>query len=206
MNPRPPRCERGALPTELLPHLRAGKHSRRFPPALSIRAPEKLPTLMVLRCSRAASTSLRSRPSTAHCDSARRNPFLAPYAAAWNPPLRPPHRVATTPCGRRAQRGSPAESPQEGGRSEVKRSRAGSSHGEPRTEPRPPWRRSRSVCPRGAPVRASRCRGTPAVGKTGGTPLPYVVRSLGYPHRRKNGGHGESFRNDEVFLRAADHS
>jgi hypothetical protein len=36
-----------------------------------------------------------------------------------------------------------AESPQEGGRSEVKRSRAGSSHGEPRTEPRPPRRRSR---------------------------------------------------------------
>ena len=39
MNPRPPRCERGALPAELLPHLRTGKHSRRFPPALSIRAP-----------------------------------------------------------------------------------------------------------------------------------------------------------------------
>ena len=37
-----------------------------------------------------------------------------------------------------------------GGRSEVKRSRAGSSHGEPRTEPRPPRRRSRSVRPRGA--------------------------------------------------------
>jgi hypothetical protein len=39
LNPRPPRCERGALPAELLPHLRAGKHSLRFPPALSIRAP-----------------------------------------------------------------------------------------------------------------------------------------------------------------------
>lgn len=38
LNPRPPRCERGALPAELLPHLRAGKHSRRFHPALSIRA------------------------------------------------------------------------------------------------------------------------------------------------------------------------
>ena len=38
LNPRPPRCERGALPAELLPHLRAGRHSRRFPPALSIRA------------------------------------------------------------------------------------------------------------------------------------------------------------------------
>ena len=38
MNPRPPRCERGALPAELLPHLRAGKHSRRFAPVLSIRA------------------------------------------------------------------------------------------------------------------------------------------------------------------------
>ena len=35
MNPRPPRCERGALPAELLPHLRAGKHSRRFPLELS---------------------------------------------------------------------------------------------------------------------------------------------------------------------------
>jgi len=32
-----------------------------------------------------------------------------------------------------------------GGRSEVKRSRAGSSHGEPRTEPRPPRRRSRWI-------------------------------------------------------------
>ena len=37
---------------------------------------------------------------------------------------------------------APAEPPQEGGRSEVKRSRAGSSYGEPRTEPRPPRRRS----------------------------------------------------------------
>ena len=36
MNPRPPRCERGALPAELLPHLRAGKHSRRFAPELSM--------------------------------------------------------------------------------------------------------------------------------------------------------------------------
>ena len=36
LNPRPPRCERGALPAELLPHLRAGKHSRRFPPGLSM--------------------------------------------------------------------------------------------------------------------------------------------------------------------------
>ena len=36
LNPRPPRCERGALPAELLPHLRAGKHSRRFPPELSM--------------------------------------------------------------------------------------------------------------------------------------------------------------------------
>ena len=38
LNPRPPRCERGALPAELLPHPRAGKHSRRFSPVLSIRA------------------------------------------------------------------------------------------------------------------------------------------------------------------------
>jgi hypothetical protein len=38
LNPRPPRCERGALPAELLPHLLAGKHSRRFRSALSIRA------------------------------------------------------------------------------------------------------------------------------------------------------------------------
>ena len=101
---------------------------------------------IVLRCSRGASTPLRSRPSTAHCDSARRNRCLAPYAAAWNPPLRPTHRVATTPCGRRAQREGPAEPPQEGGRSEVKRSRAGLPHGEPRTEPRPPRRRSRTSC------------------------------------------------------------
>jgi hypothetical protein len=35
LNPRPPRCERGALPAELLPHLRAGKYSRRYLPALS---------------------------------------------------------------------------------------------------------------------------------------------------------------------------
>jgi hypothetical protein len=34
--------------------------------------------------------------------------------------------------------------------------------------------------------------GTPNVGRTGGTPLPYEVRSLGYPHRRKNGGHSEA--------------
>ena len=39
LNSRPPRCERGALPAELLPHLRAGKHFRRFPPGLSMRAP-----------------------------------------------------------------------------------------------------------------------------------------------------------------------
>ena len=45
MNPRPPRCERGALPAELLPHLRAGKHFRRFAPALSIRAPGKRTSL-----------------------------------------------------------------------------------------------------------------------------------------------------------------
>ena len=38
MNPRPPRCERGALPAELLPHLRADMHSLRSPLALSIRA------------------------------------------------------------------------------------------------------------------------------------------------------------------------
>ena len=31
LNPRPPRCERGALPTELLPHL-AASHSLRFDP------------------------------------------------------------------------------------------------------------------------------------------------------------------------------
>ena len=31
LNPRPPRCERGALPTELLPHL-AVSHSLRFDP------------------------------------------------------------------------------------------------------------------------------------------------------------------------------
>jgi hypothetical protein len=35
LNPRPPRCERGALPAELLPHLRTGKHFRRYLPALS---------------------------------------------------------------------------------------------------------------------------------------------------------------------------
>ena len=45
LNPRPPRCERGALPAELLPHLRAGKHFRRFAPALSIRAPGKRTSL-----------------------------------------------------------------------------------------------------------------------------------------------------------------
>ena len=38
LNPRPPRCERGALPAELLPHLRADMHSLRSPLALSIRA------------------------------------------------------------------------------------------------------------------------------------------------------------------------
>ena len=43
MNPRPPRCERGALPAELLPHLLAGKHSRRFVLALSIRGHPGLP-------------------------------------------------------------------------------------------------------------------------------------------------------------------
>ena len=37
MNPRPPRCERGALPAELLPHPRAVMHSRRSHLALSIR-------------------------------------------------------------------------------------------------------------------------------------------------------------------------
>src|SRR5664279_493129 len=40
-----------------------------------------------------------------------------------------------------------AEPPQEGGRSEVKRSRAGSPHGEPRTKPCPPRRRSRTRMP-----------------------------------------------------------
>ena len=44
MNPRPPRCERGALPAELLPHLRADMHSLRSPPALSIRAHIAVPS------------------------------------------------------------------------------------------------------------------------------------------------------------------
>ena len=43
LNPRPPRCERGALPAELLPHLHAGKHFRRFPPGLSMPCPLKAP-------------------------------------------------------------------------------------------------------------------------------------------------------------------
>ena len=51
---------------------------------------------------------------------------------------------------------APAEPPPEGGRSEVKRSRAGSSHGEPRTEPRPPRRRSRTIPLRATSVRYSR--------------------------------------------------
>jgi hypothetical protein len=54
LNPRPPRCERGALPAELLPHLRAGKHSRRFPLELSRkgerRSFEKLPGGRVALC------------------------------------------------------------------------------------------------------------------------------------------------------------
>src|SRR5512140_2298653 len=55
-------------------------------------------------------------------------------------------RMSVTHCPAVAGLSTPAESPQEGGRSEVKRSRAGSSHGEPRTEPRPPRRRSRRDC------------------------------------------------------------
>src|SRR5512141_1868755 len=79
-----------------------------------------------------------------------------------------------------------------GGRSEVKRSRAGSPHGEPRTEP-PLLRRRRRT---GVPAwRAPHSRtnytpwGTPAVGRTGGAPLPDELHSLGYPRRRENGGH-----------------
>jgi acyl-CoA synthetase (NDP forming) len=56
-------------------------------------------------------------------------------------------RAEGTTARKSNQREGPAESPQEGGRSEVKRSRAGSSHGEPRTEPRPPRRRSRKGGP-----------------------------------------------------------
>ena len=57
MNPRPPRCERGALPAELLPHLRAEKHSRRFSPVLSIRARR------AARCANASpQATSRSRP------------------------------------------------------------------------------------------------------------------------------------------------
>ena len=59
-----------------------------------------------------------------------------------------------------AYREAPAEPPQEGGRSEVKRSRAGLPHGEPRTEPHPPRRRPSTS-----------------------------FALLGYPHSRKNGGH-----------------
>ena len=83
--------------------------------------------------------------------------------------LRPPRREAQA-RGRRARIGAlpavshrdgSAESPQEGGRSEVKRSRAGSPHGEPRTEPRPPRRRSRKGSLGGTPLRASRWWGVP---------------------------------------------
>jgi hypothetical protein len=61
-----------------------------------------------------------SRPLAA--GSARENLDLAPQAASWNPPHRPGPRL-------------PAEQAEDGGRSEVKRSRAGSPHGEPRSEP-----------------------------------------------------------------------
>ena len=54
--------------------------------------------------------------------SARRNCTLAKQAASWNPPHRPGSSVVGA-----ADAG--------GGRSEVKRSRAGSPHGEPRTKP-----------------------------------------------------------------------
>src|SRR5659263_45881 len=74
-----------------------------------------------------------------------------------------------------------------GGRSEVKRSRAGSPHGEPRTEPRPLRRRSLRGSSGCAPVLASRCRGTPAVGRTGGT-APYGI-ALWIRYRINDGEH-----------------
>ena len=85
--------------------------------------------------------------------SARRNLFLAPQAALRNPPHRPGSPVAgVLPTGRTME----AEQAEGGGRSEVKRRRAGPLHAEPRTEPPPRprslFRRPRNEAADSAPV------------------------------------------------------
>ncbi len=105
LNPRPPRCERGALPAELLPHLRAGKHSPRFAPVLSIRArrtarrgdasPQGASPVASGRSSPAVSSEhdLRSSPSLLPSFIRQRNFLTSNYARS--PPVpheRPSHR------------------------------------------------------------------------------------------------------------------
>jgi hypothetical protein len=159
--------------------------------------------------SRGASALLRSRSSPAHCRfrSLQQTPLrgifpLAPQAAARNPPLRLLSRV---PGGAAAG----------GGRSEVKRSRAGASHGEPRTESLSEAAEAQSWRHRGSPislggteeVAGERTRKSARRKGRGDHQNPYsfqrrVTSSTMFPSIRMSSGHSRA-NPSEAHLRVA---